>query len=111
DTTRDASATGARGIRNLVVSVGMDDQRTSIRVEQRRRTGCERHPIGGERNGTDATRRNHDVRVVSRVRSPWILEAMFQPHRIVVPAGSRERRCTALAPSDFMEMNSMGAGR
>src|SRR6185437_6749129 len=111
DSTGDARATVAGGIRHLIVRTGVDDQRTAIAVEQAGGAGRERDPRGGERDVGDTARGHRYVRIVTGVRTVGILQSVLLPHRIVVPARAGERRRgAAVAFTDFVEMDSVLAG-
>src|SRR5215213_5712452 len=91
---RPAAAVAVRGVRQLVVLVGVDDHRAADGadrgVEEGRRAGRDRDAIGGRVEVPDAVRVDDEVRQVAGMGAIGIHEAVLRPERVVVRTGGRE---------------------
>jgi len=80
------------GVRDLVVLVGVDDERGSIAVEERRGARGEGDPVGPCLEAPVPGLVDDQVRQVTGVRSIRVLEAVLMRQRVVVAAGAGEGR-------------------
>ena len=103
------SAAAVAGVGDLIVGVGMDDERGAIAVEQRGDARGQGDPVGLRIQAALALRVDHEVRQVAGVRPVRVLQAVLTDKRVVVSAGAGEGR--ADARPDGMDVDPVQPGR
>ena len=84
-------------------------RRAADLMTQRRDTLAQGDPVGLLLQSAVATRVDHEVRQVARMRSVRVLETVLVAQRVVMPPGAREGRRRARA--DAMEVDPVQSGR
>ena len=109
DRARDPGpAPAVAGVGDLVVRVGVDDERAAVGIEQGRPALGQGHAVGSAIEMADTISVDDQVRQVARVRPARVLQSVLVTQRVVVATGGRECRRTR---SDRVDMDAMETRR